>query len=643
MRLFARFCAAVPLIALSACAPPHAGHDHEPDGPEPVGEAAFALTVGEAVSAGCATSSVKGLSLQIIAQAACITPGSFVEVPQTPNLTFTDPVLPYLEEPAKNALLAALADKPQTPMQINSMLRTVAQQYLLYEWYQQGLCGIALAATPGNSNHETGLALDVDQPDTWKPTLANKGFVWYGPDDPVHFDYEGPGAINYKGTDVLAFQVLWNKNHPEDTIAEDGDYGPQTESRLKQSPSEGFPLGADCALTGPTPDVHLKMGVVDAADTLVDGASQGRVDIHVGDVRAVELLLTNKGNSPAEKVEIGIEATSPYVTVLDYIIESDFGHQGTFELNDANNSPENPAHGSALGPSFGLVLNAFSKGETKRATLTLRADAYSITKDVAPEVRFFVKNVESFYSQADYDAAPTNKNSSQTFGGGVLKVATPLDVYSRSQWLWDTDRREGWTPESQLSPDVSTGNLVIAPGRGGLVWSESPALSLSAESLTFIEVRGAAASGESYLYFATDTSPDFNETARISLNLPSDSIGEVMVIDVADEALWTGTLTKVGLGFTGAAPAQLDLLRLVGEPTPEGGTGGSGGAGQGGGGGDSPETVACACQLPGGPLGGERWSGGFWVMVVIGFLGARYRPASSKVRRGPDKARPTFR
>ena len=47
-------------------------------------------------------------------------------------------------------------------MSINSAFRTVAQQYLLYAWYKQGRCGIGLAATPGNSNHEQGLAVDIE-------------------------------------------------------------------------------------------------------------------------------------------------------------------------------------------------------------------------------------------------------------------------------------------------------------------------------------------------------------------------------------------------------------------------------------------------------------------------------------------------
>ncbi len=33
-----------------------------------------------------------------------------------------------------------------------------------------------------------------------------------------HYDYAGSGIKNLKGADVLAFQELWNLNHPGDTI-----------------------------------------------------------------------------------------------------------------------------------------------------------------------------------------------------------------------------------------------------------------------------------------------------------------------------------------------------------------------------------------------------------------------------------------
>jgi uncharacterized protein (TIGR03382 family) len=61
----------------------------------------------------------------------------------------------------------------------------------------------------------------------------------------VHFDHLS--SPDNRGKDVLAFQRLWNRNHPTDKISEDGAYGPQTESRLRMAPATGFPVGATCA------------------------------------------------------------------------------------------------------------------------------------------------------------------------------------------------------------------------------------------------------------------------------------------------------------------------------------------------------------------------------------------------------------
>lgn len=219
----------------------------ETDGAEPIGEASSAITVAQAVSAGCSTSSVHGLSLQIIAEGNCITPGAYSSVPSRANMSVSANVFLKLETPAKNKLIAALDAYPGTTMTVTSMLRTVAQQYLLYRWYQLGTCGISLAATPGNSNHETGLAMDISNYSSWTGKLPNYGFKWLGSSDPVHFDYTGSGAVSYKGLDVKAFQRLWNRNHAGDTIATDGIWGPQTQARMQQSPAGGFPIGAQCA------------------------------------------------------------------------------------------------------------------------------------------------------------------------------------------------------------------------------------------------------------------------------------------------------------------------------------------------------------------------------------------------------------
>jgi len=79
------------------------------------------------------------------------------------------------------------------------------------------------------------------------------------PGDSVHFDHTASDDI--RGEDVRAFQTLWNRNHPDDTISVDGAYGPQTKSRLEQSPATGFALGASCMHTA-----HAELAAVDGPD-----------------------------------------------------------------------------------------------------------------------------------------------------------------------------------------------------------------------------------------------------------------------------------------------------------------------------------------------------------------------------------------
>jgi len=203
-----------------------------------------ALTVAQA--GGCSTSVLEGLSLQIIAEANCLNPGAFASLPDRSNLVKGPAVYAFLEEAARDALVAVLDARPGTTMTVNSMLRTPAQQYLLKRWSRQGRCGISLAASPGNSKHESGLAIDISQHGTWKSTLSARGFKWFGNSDRVHFSYSGAGAIDHRSLGVLAFQRLWNRNHANDPIGEDGDWGPNTEDRMEISPTHGFQYGPTC-------------------------------------------------------------------------------------------------------------------------------------------------------------------------------------------------------------------------------------------------------------------------------------------------------------------------------------------------------------------------------------------------------------
>lgn len=218
--------------------------DGEPRGEKPAPPKHFD-TVQRAAIESCTTASVDGLSRQIIEQARCIKPNAFVPLPNKPNLVIASQVFPYLELQARNQLVKALDARPNQRMTVNSALRTVAQQYLVWRWSATKRCGVPLATPPGESNHEIGIALDIAEAGTWRPTLEQHQFRWLGASDRVHFDFKRSGAPP-PPTDVLAFQTLWNRNHPTDKIPTSGRYDPATEERLKQSPPDGFKLGASC-------------------------------------------------------------------------------------------------------------------------------------------------------------------------------------------------------------------------------------------------------------------------------------------------------------------------------------------------------------------------------------------------------------
>ena len=210
--------------------------------PEELSQIESYATVQSYTTSSCSTAVVVGLSKQIADEIGCANPTGLVKFTAGGNLQITsNAVLPYLSATGKTSVEAVAQTRV---VQINSAFRTVAQQYLLYQWYRLGRCGITAAATPGTSNHESGRALDLANYSVLVSAMGAKGWSHSVPGDPVHFDHLASPDI--RGRDVLAFQRLWNRNHPADTIPEDGDYGPQTETSLRQAPSEGFPIGPTC-------------------------------------------------------------------------------------------------------------------------------------------------------------------------------------------------------------------------------------------------------------------------------------------------------------------------------------------------------------------------------------------------------------
>ncbi len=209
------------------------------------GETSAAATVADQVATiGCSTAVVLGLSRQIADEIACAMPNQFIDF-SAPGIVLTsNAVLPYLQAGAA-ADIQTVA-KTRT-VAVNSAFRTPPQQYLLRQWYLTGKCGITAAATVGRSNHESGRALDLSGYSL--SAMTSNDYAHSVPGDAPHFDHVE--SVDLRGEDIKAFQRLWNRNHPEDVIAEDGVYGPMTETRLRAAPATGFTVGAMCSTEPP--------------------------------------------------------------------------------------------------------------------------------------------------------------------------------------------------------------------------------------------------------------------------------------------------------------------------------------------------------------------------------------------------------
>lgn len=199
-------------------------------------------TVGEIIRSRadgtCSTASVKGLSLQVIDEMNLLMHNVLVSFDDLDVSGNEATVNFFLQPKAKDALRRAIRRRGVT-LRLNSAYRTVVQQHILFSW--QGSCGISIAAKPGKSNHEDGFAIDTPDFAAWRSALEAEGWDHFGRGDEVHFTFIGGGVRDDIGDiGVKAFQILWNKNNPNDQIDADGDYGPQTAARLNRSPANGF-------------------------------------------------------------------------------------------------------------------------------------------------------------------------------------------------------------------------------------------------------------------------------------------------------------------------------------------------------------------------------------------------------------------
>ena len=164
-----------------------------------------------------------------------------VKIDDLPNISFGPAAYPYVGGQTAKARLRDAVNNQGKTLVINSALRTLPQQFLLWRMFNFGpstRCGIPAVAQPGTSNHESGLALDIQDPFSWQLSLESQGWKHLGPFDPPHYDFRG--GTDLRILNIKAFQSLWNRNNPSDKIDTDGLWGPFTQTRLELSPVDGF-------------------------------------------------------------------------------------------------------------------------------------------------------------------------------------------------------------------------------------------------------------------------------------------------------------------------------------------------------------------------------------------------------------------
>ncbi len=263
------------LIGLTACG------EGAPEAPLILHTTRSTLTIAEVAAVRCDTPPelVDGLSRQLVEAINCIRPGTLADIPLGGDIRLLREGRPaYVDTRGLDALLDA-ANAGDRQMVIRWSYRDVALQHLF--WLQDDFRNCAVAAPAGLSNHQNGLAVDLNDHQYWEPRMRAQGWENNLPNDRVHFDYSGAEDIGLGALSLLAFQHIWNRNHPDDPLALTAELDGATYDALSEAPIEGFELelcGGGAPPVGPGPVRGPTVGQsawrgCDASPTLVEGLS----------------------------------------------------------------------------------------------------------------------------------------------------------------------------------------------------------------------------------------------------------------------------------------------------------------------------------------------------------------------------------
>ena len=544
-------------LALFGCASEHTEDVLDENG-DPWQEGELGVwTPGLSVAAagGCSTGIVAGLAAQLVAEINCLRPNTLSSYAHA-RIRNGANVTALLQTPAARGI-EAVAGARNATLNVNSALRTLPAQYLLYRWYREGRCGIGLAASPGNSNHESGLAVDVQDNAGWRNTFEGRSWRWLGANDPVHFDFRGNGTVSLSGLSVRAFQRLWNRNNAGDQIAEDGAYGPQTEARLRQSPTEGFPRGACEAAPPVEPDPPPPVdAVVEVFSRWITIEGQARDLVPTGSSAGIFDVLTEQTFEAVVEVRNGAGRPATDAAVVGYSwLGADFSLRSRVVETDApafDGATWRAVDGSSLEapPGSDLVtVGVLAPRERRRIRFVAQALRPAVGGDARIKLRGWVKHIANYYGEQDAwdDAVESNG------AGRLLRHEGVLDAFGRDRWTFngpDPADLEGFVPCNGAGSRVVDGALAL----GGCAASP-PWTSVDADSLGTLLIDTAAGAGGTLRV-------RWGGGGEGSVEVAVPAAASSLSVDLAGQPGWTGTITSlvfegdVGLDQVAFGPAM---------------------------------------------------------------------------------------
>lgn len=166
-----------------------------------------------------------------------------------------------VSKPTGHAFLKmqAAAHAAGVKLSLTSGFRTNSEQSYLYNCYKSKRCNNGnLAARPGYSNHQNGLALDLST-STWLARNASKyGFVRTVPKEAWHYEYRGkdPGGPCSRGTTTTGGDDPTPGDTTPATPGGDNDTDPTP------TPAQPTPAAGGLSWVAPAQDSTLKNGFV---------------------------------------------------------------------------------------------------------------------------------------------------------------------------------------------------------------------------------------------------------------------------------------------------------------------------------------------------------------------------------------------